>query len=157
MYKQRFISIAVSLLALFGCQQNADNPSSQQAVNISEPKSEIVAAAAQSITLSRDQAKSALNSIIPDIKILSLKKSMIDGLWEVGFESRGKKGIIYLDGSLTYVIAGNLVHIQSRKNLTEESFALINKVDLSLMPYEKALVIGDKKAKHRVVVFDDVD
>jgi thiol:disulfide interchange protein DsbC len=157
MFNQRFISIAVSLLALLGCQQSPDSAVSQQAINISEPKAEIVAANAQAVTLSRDQAKSTLSSIIPDITILSLKKSMIDGLWEVGFESRGKKGIIYLDESLTYVIAGNLVHIQSRKNLTEESFALINKVDLSLIPYEKALVIGDKKAKHRVAVFDDVD
>lgn len=157
MFNQRFISIAVALLALIGCQQNPDSASSQQAVNISEPQAEIVTETAQAATLSRDQAKNVLISLIPDIKILSLKRSMIDGLWAVGFESRGKKGIIYLDESLTYVIAGNLLHIQSRKNLTQESFALINKVDLSLIPYEKALVIGDKKAEHRVVVFDDVD
>jgi thiol:disulfide interchange protein DsbC len=65
--------------------------------------------------------------------------------------------IVYLDYSFKYMIAGNMYGIQTRSNLTQESSAKINKVDLSLIPYENALVMGSKGAKKRVIVFDDPD
>ncbi|MEK7823377.1 MAG: hypothetical protein AAB228_03970, partial [Nitrospirota bacterium] len=67
------------------------------------------------------------------------------------------KSILYLDYSLKKIIAGNIVELSTKTNLTQESSLKINKVDLSLVPYENALVLGDKKAKHKVVVFDDPD
>jgi thiol:disulfide interchange protein DsbC len=145
------------LLVLMGCQQSSESISSQKADTISDSGAVAVTATARADSLSHDQARNALINLVPDVKIIHVKKSVINDLWEVGFESRGKKGIVYLDESLNYIIAGNLLDARTRKNLTEESFALINKVDLSLIPYEKALLIGDKRAKHRVVVFDDVD
>ncbi len=157
MFNNRFFAVLVVLLVLLGCQQSPEGTSSQKAATIPDSGAVSVTATARADALSHDQARNALRNLVPDVKIIHVKKSVIDNLWEVGFESRGKKGIVYLDGSLTYVFAGNLLDARTRKNLTEESFALINKVDLSLIPYEKALLIGDKKAKHRVVVFDDVD
>ncbi len=157
MFNNRFFAVLVVLLVLLGCQQSPGGTSSQKAATIPDSGAVSVTATARADALSHDQARNALRNLVPDVKIIHVKKSVIDNLWEVGFESRGKKGIVYLDGSLTYVFAGNLLDARTRKNLTDESFALINKVDLSLIPYEKALLIGDKKAKHRVVVFDDVD
>jgi thiol:disulfide interchange protein DsbC len=108
-------------------------------------------------TLNAKQAKLILNVIFPDIKVLNVEKGPMKGLWEIGISTRGKKMIVYLDYSFNYLIAGNIFAIKSKTNLTEESSAKINKVDLSLIPYENALVMGDKKAKKRVVVFDDPD
>lgn len=112
---------------------------------------------AEAKTPSSEKVRQTLAVLVPDIKILMVKESPVKGLWEIGFESGGKKGILYLDNSYNFIIAGNLVHIKTKTNLTQASFAQINKVDLSLIPYEKALVMGDKKAKHRIAVFDDVD
>lgn len=108
-------------------------------------------------TLNAEQAKKILSGMIPDIKILNVGEGPVSGIWEVGFESRGKKGIVYLDYLFENIIAGNIVSIKTKVNLTQESFSEINRVDLSLISYENALVLGDKNAKHRIVVFDDPD
>ena len=50
----------------------------------------------------------------------------------------------------TKIIAGNIIELSTKTNLTQESVLKINKVDLSLVPYDNALVLGDKEAKHKV-------
>ena len=106
-------------------------------------------------SLNSEQAKKILDEIVPDLKILNVQNGPIDGLWEVGFDSNGRKSIFYIDYSLKKVIAGNILELSTKTNLTQESFLKINKVDFSLVPYHNALILGDKEAKHKVVVFDD--
>jgi len=108
-------------------------------------------------SLNSEQAKKILDEIVPNLKILNVQNGPIDGLWEIGFDSNGKKNILYLDYSLKKIIAGNIVELSTKTNFTQESVLKINKADLSLVPYENALVLGDKEAKHKVVVFDDPD
>jgi len=109
-------------------------------------------------TLNEERAKSLLGAVIPNLKVLSVEDGPIQGIWEIGFDSNGQKGIVYLDYSLNYLlIRANVFSLKDKKNLTEESFLKINKVDLSGFPYKNALVMGDKAAKHKVIVFDDPD
>jgi len=112
-------------------------------------------------TLKQDQAKDILKSVLPDPKILYVKVSPLTGLWELGVDAGGRKGIIYLDYSLTYIVSpmtgGNLFDIKTKNNLTDQAFRKINKVDRSQIPLGDALVMGDKNAKHKVIVFDDPD
>ncbi len=95
--------------------------------------------------------------MIPDIKVLHVRASAVKGLWEIGIESGGRKGIVYLDYSGKHLLAGNLFSIQAKTNLTQESLQEINKVDASQIPLKDALVMGDKNAKYKVIVFDDPD
>jgi thiol:disulfide interchange protein DsbC len=108
-------------------------------------------------TLDAAQAKDVLVGLIPDVKILEVRLGPINGLWEVAAETGGRKNIIYIDYSKKKVIAGNIFDINTRTSHTQESFNRISKVDLSAFPYENSLVMGDVKAKYRVVVFDDPD
>jgi len=108
-------------------------------------------------TLNQEQAKDALKDVIPGVKILDIQPGPINGLWEISMESDGRKGILYLDFSKKRVIAGNIFDIKTKTNYTKDSFDRINKVDLSSFPYENSLVLGDKDAKYRVIVFDDPD
>ena len=108
-------------------------------------------------TLNAEQAKKVISEMIPDVKILMVEKGPVKGFWEVGVESGGRKGIIYLDYSQKYAILGNLFQIKTKQNLTQESFLKISRVDFSSIPLGDALVMGDKDAKHKVVVFDDPD
>ena len=107
--------------------------------------------------LSTEQAKKTLSEMIPDIKVLHVRASAVKGLWEIGIESGGRKGIVYLDYSGKHLLAGNLFSIQAKMNLTQESLQEINKVDASQIPLKDALVMGDKNAKYKVIVFDDPD
>ncbi len=108
-------------------------------------------------TLNSEQAKKVLSEMVPDVKILSVGPSAIKGFWEVGVESGGRKGIFYLDYSQKYLFLGNLFSIKTRENLTQESFLKISKVDVDQIPLADALVMGEKGAKHKVIVFDDPD
>ena len=81
----------------------------------------------------------------------------VKGLWEVDIDAAGKKGPLYVDFSKKYLISGAVVSIKDKKNLTQERLTELNKVDVSKIPLDDALVMGDKDAKHRVIVFDDPD
>ncbi|GAB4484244.1 MAG: hypothetical protein OHK006_08030 [Thermodesulfovibrionales bacterium] len=108
-------------------------------------------------TLNAEQAKKVISGMIPDVKILMVEKGPLKGFWEVGVESGGRKGIVYIDYSQKYAFLGNLFQIKTRQNLTQESFLKISRVDFSSIPLGDAIVMGDKDAKHKVVVFDDPD
>jgi thiol:disulfide interchange protein DsbC len=112
-------------------------------------------------TLNAEQAKEALKELIPDVKILGIQSGPINGLWEVSMESGGKKGILYIDYSKNNIIAGNILGIKTKTNFTQIAYEKINpppppvKIDYSSIPLENSLVMGDKNAKHKIIVFDD--
>ncbi len=106
-------------------------------------------------TFTSDQASALLKSVIPDIKIIEVKAGPLNGLWEVAMEAGGRKGILYVDYNQKKVIAGNIFDIQTRTNYTQESFNRINKVDYAAIPLDNSVVMGDKDAKIKIIVFDD--
>jgi thiol:disulfide interchange protein DsbC len=109
----------------------------------------------ESLPLSVEEATILLKSFDPHIRILAVKPGPVGGLWEVAVESGGKKGLVYIDSTKKYLISGAIITIEGKKNLTQEVLDEINKVDVSLIPLADALVMGDKEAKYRVIVFDD--
>jgi len=109
----------------------------------------------ESLSLSVDEAFTLLKDLDPNIKVIAVKTSPVEGLWEVDIEVGGKKGLVYLDATKKYLISGAIIAIQEKKNLTQERLDEINKVDVSQIPLDDAVVIGDKEAKYRVIVFDD--
>jgi len=108
-------------------------------------------------TLNNDEARDLLKNVFPDIKVLDVRISPAQALWEVFSESGGRKGIVYVDFGKKHVLMGPLVSIKDRKNLTQERFSELNKMDVSQIPLDDALVMGDPKAKIRIIAFDDPD
>ncbi len=108
-------------------------------------------------TLNKDEAKDLLKNVIPDVVILDVRLSPVKGVWEVDLESRGRKAIVYVDFLKKHFFSGALVSITERRNLTQERSIELNRVDVSQIPLEDALVMGDQKARIRVIVFTDPD
>ena len=112
-------------------------------------------------TLNAEQAKIILNDLIPNVKVIHVQPAPITGLWEIGIDMEGRKAIVYLDYAKKNIISpatrGEVINIKTKTSLTQESFQKINKVDVSQIPLTNALVMGDKTAKHKVIVFDDPD
>ncbi len=108
-------------------------------------------------TLTDAEAGSLLRNIIPDLTVLGVNPSPVKGIWEIYLESRGKKGLAYIDFSKKYFIHGSIISIAERKNLTQDRFTDLNRVDVSQIPLSDALVVGDPAAKTKVIVFDDPD
>jgi thiol:disulfide interchange protein DsbC len=107
--------------------------------------------------ITNQEAINLLKDTAPDVKILEIRPSEVKGLWEIDLESKGQKGIIYVDFSKKYVVSGSIIDIKTKANVTQDRFSSINKVDISQIPLDDALVMGDKEAKYRVIVFDDPD
>ncbi len=108
-------------------------------------------------TLKKDEAENILKSLNPNLKVLEVRDAPARGLWEVTLKANGKKGIAYLDYSKENLIIGQILKVKTRENLTKERYIELNRVDFSAIPLENAIVIGEPKALHRVVVFDDPD
>jgi thiol:disulfide interchange protein DsbC len=108
-------------------------------------------------TLTQGEARDLLKTVAPDIKVLDIRLSPSKPLWEVFSESGGKKMLLYIDLSKKYIFYGSIISLKDKRNLTQESFIALNKVDVTKIPLNDALVLGDAKAKLRVIVFTDPD
>jgi thiol:disulfide interchange protein DsbC len=103
------------------------------------------------------EALSSLKEIIPEVRVLEVNATPVQGLFEVVVETKGQKGIIYLDAQRKYLISGSIVDVATKENLTQERFSEVNKVNVSEIPLDDALVMGDKNAPKKVIVFTDPD
>jgi thiol:disulfide interchange protein DsbC len=108
-------------------------------------------------TLNDADAAALLKDAIPDLKILLISQGPVKGSWEVMLQSGDRKGIVYVDYSKKTFLSGQIIDIKEKKNLTKDRFDELNKVDASKIPLDDALVMGDPKAKYRVIVFTDPD
>jgi thiol:disulfide interchange protein DsbC len=106
-------------------------------------------------TLKKDEADTLLRIFNKNVKVLSVSRSKAKYLYEVSYESDGKKGLVYIDFPKKHLISGQVLDLQSRKNLTQERLSEITKVNVSQIPLKDALVIGNRDAKQKVIVFDD--
>ncbi len=107
--------------------------------------------------LKKDEAANILKEIIPSVKIGGIRISPVKSLWEVDVESNGKKGIIYIDFSKRFAFSGSLIDVKEKKNVTQDRYEDINRVDASKIPVKDALLLGSPAAKKKVIVFTDPD
>lgn len=107
--------------------------------------------------INKDEILNLLKELVPDVKILEVGHTPIKGLCEITIETKGRKGIVYTDSSKKYLISGSILEIATKTNLTQERLSDLNRVDVSQVPLDNAIVMGDKDAKYRVIVFSDPD
>jgi thiol:disulfide interchange protein DsbC len=107
--------------------------------------------------LKNDEAAVILKDVAPDLKILSVSQGPVKGLWEVFLQAGGHKAVVYIDYSKKNFFTGAIIEIKGKKNLTQEKFDELNKIDVSKIPLDGSLVMGDKNAKYKVIVFSDPD
>ncbi|MEJ2696863.1 MAG: disulfide isomerase DsbC N-terminal domain-containing protein [Candidatus Sulfobium sp.] len=95
-----------------------------------------------------------------DAKVLGIKMSPIKGLWQVTVDEQGKKGVLYVSFSKKYVVGGSIFEVDTASNKTAQTLQSAQParyVDVSRIPVDNALVMGNSKARYRVVVFTDPD
>ncbi len=97
-----------------------------------------------------------------DMKVLGIKMSPVQGLWEVSVEDKGKRGVMYVGFSKKYVMPGPIYEVETASNKTQESLHGLNEapdryVDVKKIPVGDALLMGEKDARYKVIVFTDPD
>lgn len=104
-------------------------------------------------TLSKKEATTLLKGKVTEV--VEVKRSQVPGLWDIEAIHKGRKIPLYIDFSKQYLLRGNIVRLTSGENLTRQSFIKMNKVDISRIPLDDAIIIGNPAAPHKIIVFDD--
>lgn len=114
-------------------------------------------------SLSKQEAINVLKKMkVPDAKVLDIQLSPVKSLWEVSFDTKGNRGLVYIDFSKKFLLPGPIVEISSGANKTAEKaekIQVIRKIDVSKIPLDKALVMGNANNSNskKVIVFTDPD
>lgn len=95
-----------------------------------------------------------VKKVVPNGNTVDIKESPVKGVFEVGVESKGQRGSIFLDCSGKYLVQlmpldAYLAQIQAQQ--------APQKVDVSKIPLGDSITVGAKKAAKKVIVFTDPD
>jgi thiol:disulfide interchange protein DsbC len=111
--------------------------------------------------LGSDDIKDILTKInAPEAKVLSITESPIKGLCEIALDNKGRAGVFYLALDKKFLIFGNLIEVANMSNKTQESVAGIQdkkRIDLTKIPLDNAIILGENSAAKKVIVFTDPD
>jgi thiol:disulfide interchange protein DsbC len=106
-------------------------------------------------SLTRDEASKLLEGAVDNV--LKVEQSAVGGLWAVDIEKGGKRWPAYIDFSKQFLISGQIIRLSNKENVTESRTMRLNAVDVSGISLKNAVVIGDPKAKRRIIEFSDPD
>jgi thiol:disulfide interchange protein DsbC len=99
-------------------------------------------------SLSRDEASKILRAEVTEIR-----EALIKGLWEVEGLQNGEKFVVYIAYDKRYVaLVKRFISVDEIGQQPR-----LRKLDISKIPTDDAIVIGNPDAKIRIIVFDDPD
>lgn len=110
-------------------------------------------AAVENGSMNIQRAAEALGPLVD--RVHGVRQSEVPGLWVVDIEKDGQKVPIFLDSNGQYLISGNVIRLSDMTNLTQKYHADLNRVDISRIPLEDALLLGKAAAATKVIVFTD--
>jgi thiol:disulfide interchange protein DsbC len=112
-------------------------------------------------TINNQDVKGILQDLkITQAEVLGIQMSPIKGLWEVTINDRGKRGVLYVDFSKSYILPGPIIEVKTGANKTMEKLGKTQekqKVDFAKIPLPSPLIMGNPRASQRVVIFTDPD
>lgn len=102
-------------------------------------------------------ARRAVQTLAPDAKVSSVKMSSLSGIYEVVLDGPRGPMVVYASGDGRHVLAGELLDVTSRRNLTSERMDALTAIDFDSLPLERAIKTVKGNGKRRVAVFSDPD
>lgn len=90
---------------------------------------------------------------LPQLKSIDeITKTGIPGLFEIRVNGND---IFYTDSQANYLIMGNLIDTQAKRNLTEERLEKLSAVKFDDLPFKDAFTIVRGTGKRKLAVFED--
>jgi thiol:disulfide interchange protein DsbC len=106
--------------------------------------------------ISSDQCpgcKDLIGKLLPNAPIDEVVKVTDGPIYQVVVD----KKVLYTDGS-RHIMLGAVMDMQSGVNITQAKFEQINRVDFSVFPLDKAILVkGNGQNKKKMLIFHDVD
>jgi len=103
--------------------------------------------------LDKKDAEVIVKKIVPTGVVTDVKVSPIKSVWQIEVDAgEGKHGSLYLDFSKKFLVAGQIVPVESIGKPAPP-----RKVDVSKITLDDSVMIGAKDAAKKVIVFSDPD
>ena len=100
-----------------------------------------------------DALKKELAKKLPNIEISRVSKSPVEGLYEVIAGSQ----VVYMTKDAKYMIDGDVVNLETKRNHTEEAKSGIRLEQIDALGEDQMLIYTPEKVKHTVTVVTDID
>ena len=98
--------------------------------------------------------KSRLDATVPGYDASSVKATPLPGLYEFIADGR----VLYISTDGRYIVSGNIIDMQNKENLTEQTQRQVTKKIIDAYDEKKMIVFSPKgKTNHTITVFTDVD
>ncbi len=120
----------------------------------------LAAALAASLTPARAgdaEIRQAVQNLAPGAKVASIAKTGLSGIVEVVVDGAQGPMVIYADDKGEYLLAGDLLDVKSRRNLTRERMDKLTEVKWDSLPLNQAIKVVRGDGKRRLAVFSDPD
>lgn len=97
--------------------------------------------------------KKILEKSLPGVRIDAVNPSEMTGLYEVVVGPR----LFYVSADGRFMIQGDLIDLEAKKNLTEPKLAKARAVSIAKVSLDEIIVFKPEKPKHAVSIFTDID
>lgn len=101
-----------------------------------------------------ERVRAALQKAAPEMKPDRISAAPVKGMYEVRYSS----DIYYVSADARFLIRGEIIDLEKKKNLTEDSRSDIRRLLMDSLDRSSMVIFSPKKqAKHHITVFTDVD
>jgi thiol:disulfide interchange protein DsbC len=108
----------------------------------------------KTLALTNEEASPILKEFIKtEFRILEIREAPLEGFWEVVTEIGQERRILYIHKNLRFVIHGQILDRQVKRNITLDRLKEFRKVNISTLPLENAIPMG--QGKRKLYVFTD--
>jgi len=97
--------------------------------------------------------KKVFSQILPDSKADIISPSAIGGIYEVVYGAQ----VLYMSSNGRYVFQGDLIDLQTRKNITEGTRSVQREKLVKNIEDNTSIIFTPKDVKHTITVFTDID
>src|SRR3981081_1211719 len=97
-----------------------------------------------------DRIKAEIKKRIPEAPVESVRKAGYGNLYEVTVGS----DLFYTDESATFLLAGSLIDLKTKQNVTEARLRQVNAIKWAELPLEQAVKITRGNGSRKIAIFE---
>ncbi|HHL41014.1 MAG TPA: DsbC family protein [Deltaproteobacteria bacterium] len=103
-------------------------------------------------TLTPEEARKLLKTDKFNAELKEIRLSPVKGLWEVEVTRGDKSILVYIDFAKKYLVEARFTPLDELGKAPQ-----LKRLDRSRIPMDNALIMGDREAEKKIIVFDDPD
>lgn len=105
--------------------------------------------------VTKEEVKDIFKNIDPTVTVEDVSPAPARGLYQLTLKKGSLLQVVYMDFSKNYLLAGQLIDIKSKRDLTRQSVEAAMTIDTAAIPLDNALVMGNPKGKKVIYFFTD--